>query len=633
MTTQFIAEKIKADVGTKILENAPLAFNNRIQSIICEMLQNARRAGATDVHIETIIYDNNYGRISIHDNGSGISPETFKNLLVFGGSGWDNITEALETPAGMGIFSLASRNPVIASSGLQVVLKKENFTGKEDALILPGDVTSGTTITFDIIPADFDRPKSISVFLNSSPEFNTICGFKQCIFAEALYCDMNIYLDNVKCPKMSFAEGAIATVKEGGCKIHIFLDDHDSKSPHLDKCGKVNFFGHLIPVREFQISVNNHYTTREHQSYAEIKQFEVFKSSLKTADSYFFTVEIENTSYLKPKLPDRLELHATPEIKRIVARAKHEIYKIISKLPFQSILEGDELEARKMGIHMPPRVDFITHEKHSEGYGKRCVFLKDQPVDENLIFVSNVPDSRCNPQNTIDHFLQELDDYYIATPNLTPYLPENRIGTAIKVTVTTSYGATHDCTMDFTSDESLRETETVFYDFIEKIAGETCCIVKNISCSLLNGAGEVIATKDLKFLATQSSCSGIFMPDDDTILFSKNLSSPDEALTVISASTFEYDVYDGTRYNDCDDMESAFQQDLMTNIIKNMMTKKDLPSLYKKIMERTIADADYEMVQNLRNAVETITITARRNPETGLMDVVSFKTQPKKDGN
>ena len=84
---------ICAKVNPRLLTKADRLFTGAAEGRIIEILQNARRAGATEVKIT-----NKDNLVTVHDNGSGI--DDFQKLLDLGGSGWDEKMEAGEDPAG-----------------------------------------------------------------------------------------------------------------------------------------------------------------------------------------------------------------------------------------------------------------------------------------------------------------------------------------------------------------------------------------------------------------------------------------------------------------------------------------------------------------------------------------------------
>ncbi len=85
------------------LRNGRFAFTNKLTpftnklTLVSELLQNARRAGATQV---TIVHDATARRLTVIDNGCGI--EDFQRLLTFNESGWDEDTIRTEHAFGLG---------------------------------------------------------------------------------------------------------------------------------------------------------------------------------------------------------------------------------------------------------------------------------------------------------------------------------------------------------------------------------------------------------------------------------------------------------------------------------------------------------------------------------------------------
>src|SRR3972149_11052741 len=92
---------IQATVNPRLLTKANRLFTGTLEGRVIEILQNARRAGATQVSI-TNLPD---GTVLVRDNGRGI--EGFEKLLDLGGSGWEEALESSEDPAGGGVVLLS----------------------------------------------------------------------------------------------------------------------------------------------------------------------------------------------------------------------------------------------------------------------------------------------------------------------------------------------------------------------------------------------------------------------------------------------------------------------------------------------------------------------------------------------
>jgi hypothetical protein len=129
-------ETIRGAVGRGILTKADRLFKNDDAGIWTEVLQNARRAGATlvEVSIEEAQSGSSSCILTVRDNGRGI--EKFQNLLTLGESGWDSATQAAEDPAGMGFLALCHSEIEIHSGDRSVVIGPSVFLGAIDAQVL-----------------------------------------------------------------------------------------------------------------------------------------------------------------------------------------------------------------------------------------------------------------------------------------------------------------------------------------------------------------------------------------------------------------------------------------------------------------------------------------------------------------
>jgi hypothetical protein len=96
------------------LRNQRFAFTDRF-TLVSELLQNARRAGATSIAIN---HDAEAGTLTIRDNGRGI--DDFQKLLTFNESGWDQTTCDAENPFGIGFSKClyAASRCIVRSRGL-----------------------------------------------------------------------------------------------------------------------------------------------------------------------------------------------------------------------------------------------------------------------------------------------------------------------------------------------------------------------------------------------------------------------------------------------------------------------------------------------------------------------------------
>ncbi len=118
---------IQAMVNPRLLSKASRLFTGMLEGRIIEVLQNARRASATNV-----VITNNDGLVTVRDNGKSI--DDFARLLDLGGSGWKDALEQTEEPAGVGLFCLAPREVTIRSIGRMATITDGGWTGKEELI-------------------------------------------------------------------------------------------------------------------------------------------------------------------------------------------------------------------------------------------------------------------------------------------------------------------------------------------------------------------------------------------------------------------------------------------------------------------------------------------------------------------
>lgn len=116
---------------------------------IGELLQNARRAGATRISILTDPSDPHYFRIE--DNGRGI--ESFQALLDPGASDWDPEVIEKDLPFGVGFWSAIdiARRVEVRSRGWRAVIQKERLLGGGTIPLQRDDFKEGTAITVHLV--------------------------------------------------------------------------------------------------------------------------------------------------------------------------------------------------------------------------------------------------------------------------------------------------------------------------------------------------------------------------------------------------------------------------------------------------------------------------------------------------
>jgi glucose-6-phosphate-specific signal transduction histidine kinase len=96
----MLPSSIRASVSPDTINRVGRLFNNTLPDCINELLQNARRAGAT--RVDVALTRNDRVLLAVTDDGIGIAdPAT---ILTLGESRWNDDISAREDPAGMGVF-------------------------------------------------------------------------------------------------------------------------------------------------------------------------------------------------------------------------------------------------------------------------------------------------------------------------------------------------------------------------------------------------------------------------------------------------------------------------------------------------------------------------------------------------
>jgi hypothetical protein len=182
---------IRAKVNPRLLSKADRLFTGTVDGRIIEILQNARRAGATEVHII-----NSAGQVTVQDNGRGIAD--FAALLDLGRSGWDERTESAEDPAGVGVFCLAPREVCITSGGTKVVIAGKGWTGEPVDVQTADTPVTGTQLVFQDTPWLFEMVEKYAVFAG-----------------------MKVTVDGKVCAREPFVSERAVPHPELGCRIEV----------------------------------------------------------------------------------------------------------------------------------------------------------------------------------------------------------------------------------------------------------------------------------------------------------------------------------------------------------------------------------------------------------------------------
>ena len=151
-------KRIRARIHDSAIRRVTRAYDAGLASIFVEVLQNARRAGATRIRV-AVAGSGDRPTVTVTDDGAGIADPAI--LLSFGENGWSEALVRREDAAGMGMLSLARRGCTVSSRprtpdgtaapGWRVDLAPEHFLGEADAAVRANDAAPfphGTAVTF-----------------------------------------------------------------------------------------------------------------------------------------------------------------------------------------------------------------------------------------------------------------------------------------------------------------------------------------------------------------------------------------------------------------------------------------------------------------------------------------------------
>ena len=314
--------QIRAVIAPEAIGKVTRFFDASTRQILRELLQNARRAGATLVEIE-----DDQRTITITDNGTGIAdPQT---LLSFGASSWSEETKASEDPAGMGFFSLAKRNASIESRpkngappdgrrisrSWRVDLTTDNFIGTQPAVVREGH--------------NAPRPHGTKVRFNASGRNERSEQFLVQDASE--YYPVPVRLNGKTLPRTDFLKTAVHTETWKGLRLGVLT----SKSAALEK-NKINFHG--LVVRNVDLPTVTSITVGRHG----------------LPVNWWVDVDVIDCPDLELLLPARQGVIENRFLKELQTESRRAIYRAMLECSTETDISFEDwAHARELGVQMP----------------------------------------------------------------------------------------------------------------------------------------------------------------------------------------------------------------------------------------------------------------------------------------
>ncbi len=230
---------IRAQIHPRALDHMPLFFDAAAPTVFTELIQNARRAGASRVDIAIEQANSNIGndalKVTVQDNGHGIADPSV--LLSFGQSAWNEDLARRERAAGMSLACLARRGCSISSRaqaprsqhapGWRMRLGLDHFLGKSAATAAPDKTAPspfGTCVTFHAT--------------------ESLSALRGAVTASSRYAPLRVSLNGSELPRRYFLEAALYREEWNGVTLGVIR----SRRPLYSE-PNLNFHGLALDVR------------------------------------------------------------------------------------------------------------------------------------------------------------------------------------------------------------------------------------------------------------------------------------------------------------------------------------------------------------------------------------------------
>lgn len=224
-------QTIRASVSPETIGKVTRLFNGTLGDILNELLQNARRAGASAVDVDAMPLEDGL-RIVVEDDGCGIDDPA--RVLALGASRWNETVASGEDPAGMGVFSLAGKAATIESrpaegqAAWRIDIAAGAWTGACEVDVTSSKRQKGTSIAFDM------------------PRINE-GTLDHALTEAAQFFPLPVRFRGAEKPRKDFLAGAIHVENWEGSRIGIFKGRPYYRSPD------VNFHGITVLSKLFEV--------------------------------------------------------------------------------------------------------------------------------------------------------------------------------------------------------------------------------------------------------------------------------------------------------------------------------------------------------------------------------------------
>ena len=328
---------IHSQVDPAAITKVTRLFNNTLGSILTELIQNARRAGATAIDLDVAEAENGQWLV-VADDGAGIADPAV--ILALGRSGWDDDIAVREDPAGMGVFSLAGRH---------VEIRSRPRTGGDawHIAIAPDDWESSAPIAV----ARCDHPFGTEIRLLLEDDWEKT--LEASANAAARYCPTPIRFKDEPLLRSDWLAEAVVVVETGGVRIGLH---NGTRAAHHQP--RINFHGLTVPCTLPSIDEKDR--------------------------NWWARVDIIDAPALQLVLPARKEMVENGALDALRDMVRMAIYRHIASLGSHRLSFDQWTEARNLGIDLPEATPLLR------GWTAATADLNSGDAGPGLIPASNL---------------------------------------------------------------------------------------------------------------------------------------------------------------------------------------------------------------------------------------------------
>lgn len=455
------ATRLTAKVGAKALRNADKYFTGDMGPIAIEILQNARRAGATRVDVTVT----DAGGVTFKDDGRGLAREDAGVLLTFGGSANSADVEFREDPAGMGFFCLAGRRVEVASRDWTMVIPPRAMTGDEDALLSSSaSPIDGLSVSFDAKTTKAEAVAKIADSAKHMPMAVAING------EPVRHVPFSTYLGDQ-------VDGrSVLTRKAHGCEISVIRWESGGDAPSISReygtDMAIDMFGQVFVVNVEKSDGEGYLPGLRSPLGAHPLEggipnpFHKGYGDGSKKPQWRIAITIGEASVLAPRLPARDAIVINDGWRAIAAEIESMVVELAASLPYNGIGKESPIRslARKFGKAIGPNRVLVSTASYETNYGEfddpvtlqAPVELRDGPT---VVWRSpdSIDPSQCMIWANADASGADVAMAFALRANrdeafrfIAPFgTPEDHAAAGyvecdrLSVKVTTKYGATH----------------------------------------------------------------------------------------------------------------------------------------------------------------------------------------------